>query len=131
MHKKNVKKRCRVSNSGHISAYLRVVSHDVIKACQQAQAGTDLYVHGSVHVVEEVKSLVDQLAAFLQETWIFFLFKSNVQTFLFQNVTQSLVINASHLAAPLPAHSGRSGRHRRLWGSRASQQGKYSRCPPL
>lgn len=36
------------------SAYLRVVSHDVIKACQQAQAGADLYVHGSVHIVEEV-----------------------------------------------------------------------------
>ncbi len=53
----------------HTAAYLRVVSHDVIKACQQAQAGTDLYVHGPVHVVEEVQSLVDQLAALLQKTW--------------------------------------------------------------
>ncbi len=45
-----------------------MVSHDVIKAGQQAQAGTDLYVHGSVHVVEEVQSFVDQLAALLQKT---------------------------------------------------------------
>lgn len=58
---------CR-SISRRISAYLRVVSHDVIKACQQAQAGADLYMHGSIHIVEEVKSLVDQLAALLQET---------------------------------------------------------------
>ena len=36
------------------SAHLRVVSHDVIKACQQAEAGADLYVHGSIHIVEEV-----------------------------------------------------------------------------
>lgn len=50
-------------------AYLSVVSHDVIKACQQAQASTDLYVHGSVHIVEEVESFVDQLAALLQKTW--------------------------------------------------------------
>lgn len=49
-------------------AYLSVVSHDVIKACQQAQASTDLYVHGSVHIVEEVESLVDQLTALLQKT---------------------------------------------------------------
>lgn len=53
----------------HICAYLRVISQDVIKARQQAQAGADLYVHGSVHVVEEIKSLVDQLTSFLQETW--------------------------------------------------------------
>lgn len=51
-----------------VCADLRVVSHDVVKACQQAQAGTDLHVHGSVHVVEEVQSLVDQFAAFLQKT---------------------------------------------------------------
>lgn len=39
--------------------YLGVVSHDVIKASQQAQAGTDLHVHGSVHVVEQVQGFVD------------------------------------------------------------------------
>lgn len=48
---------------------LRVVSHDVIETGQQAQAGADLHVHGSVHVVEEVQCLVNQLAALLQETW--------------------------------------------------------------
>lgn len=48
---------------------LRVVSHDVIKACQQAQAGADLNVHRAVHIIEEVKSLVDQLTALLQKTW--------------------------------------------------------------
>lgn len=52
-----------------MSAYLRVVPHDIIKACQQAQTGTDLHMHGSVHIVEEVKSLVYQLTALLQKTW--------------------------------------------------------------
>lgn len=57
------------SLSFRILSYLRVVSHDVIKACQQTQAGTDLYVHGSVYIVEEVKSLIDQLTALLQKTY--------------------------------------------------------------
>lgn len=46
-----------------------MVPHDVIETGQQAEAGADLHVHGSVHVVEEVQRLVDQLAALLQETW--------------------------------------------------------------
>lgn len=46
-----------------------MVSHDVIKACQQTQAGADLYMHCSVHIVEEVEGLVDQLAALFQKTW--------------------------------------------------------------
>lgn len=50
-------------------AYLSVVSHDVIKASQQTQTGTDLYMHGSVHIVEQVESLVDQLTALFQKTW--------------------------------------------------------------
>lgn len=47
--------------------YLWMVPHDVVEACQQAQAGTDLHMHGSVHVVEQVEGLVDQLTALLQE----------------------------------------------------------------
>lgn len=50
------------------AAHLVVVSHDVVEASQQTQAGTDLYVHGPVHVVEQVQSLVDQLTALLQVT---------------------------------------------------------------
>ena len=45
-----------------------MVSHDVVKASQQAQAGTDLHVHGAVHVVEQVQGLVNQLTALLQKT---------------------------------------------------------------
>lgn len=51
------------------NADLRVVSHDVIKAGQQAQTGTDLHMHGSVNIIKEVQSLVDQFTALLQETW--------------------------------------------------------------
>lgn len=46
-----------------------MVTHYVIKASQQAQAGTDLDMHCSVHVIEEVESFVDQLASLLQKTW--------------------------------------------------------------
>ena len=45
-----------------------MVSHDVVKASQQAQAGTDLHMHGTIHVVEQVQSLVYQLTALLQKT---------------------------------------------------------------
>lgn len=38
---------------------LGVVSHDVIEASQQAQTGTNLHVHGAIHIVEEVQGLVD------------------------------------------------------------------------
>lgn len=33
---------------------LWVIPHDVIETGQQTQAGTDLHMHGSVHVVEKV-----------------------------------------------------------------------------
>ena len=46
-----------------------MVSHDVVEARQQAQAGTDLHMHGPVHVVEEVQGLVDQLTTLFQETY--------------------------------------------------------------
>ena len=49
-------------------SYLSVVSHDVVEAGQQAQAGTDLHMHGPVDVVEEVQGLVDQLTTLFQET---------------------------------------------------------------
>lgn len=35
-----------------------------------------------------------------------------------------------YLAEPWPARFGRNGRHLRLWGWRASRQGRYSGCPP-
>lgn len=38
---------------------LKVVSYDVIEACKEAQTGTNLHMHGSIHVVEEVQCLVD------------------------------------------------------------------------
>lgn len=38
---------------------LRVVSYDVIEASQEAQTGTNLHVHGSIHIVEEVQGLAD------------------------------------------------------------------------
>lgn len=110
-----------------------MVSHDVIKARQQTQAGADLHMHGSVHVVEEIESLVDQLAALLQKTW-----KSKGKVVKSAGMAlysvKSIYLeyrNASHPAALWPVHSGRSGMRRRLWGSRASQQGKCSGCPPL
>lgn len=45
--------------------YLRVITHDVVESGQKAQAGTDLHMHGSIHIVEEVQSLVDELTALL------------------------------------------------------------------
>lgn len=45
-------------------AYLRVIAHDVVKSSQKTQAGTDLHMHGSIHIVEEVQGLVDELTAF-------------------------------------------------------------------
>lgn len=42
------------TSGGGTVTNLWVVSHDVIETGQQAQAGADLHVHGSVHVVEEV-----------------------------------------------------------------------------
>lgn len=52
-----------------INSHLRVVSHDVIETRQEAQTGTNLDVHRTVHIVEEVQRLVDQLTALLQKTW--------------------------------------------------------------
>lgn len=46
-----------------------MVSHDVIETRQEAQTGTNLDVHRTVHIVEEVERLVDQLTALLQKTW--------------------------------------------------------------
>lgn len=45
---------CVDDNGGGGVTNLWVVSHDVIETGQQAQAGADLHVHGSVHIVEEV-----------------------------------------------------------------------------
>ena len=50
-----------------LKAHLGVVAHDVVETGQEAQAGTDLHVHGSIHVVEQVQGLIDELAALLQE----------------------------------------------------------------
>lgn len=52
----------------YIDSYLRVVPHDVIETCQEAQTGTNLYVHCTVHIVEEIQCLVYQLTALLQKT---------------------------------------------------------------
>lgn len=41
-----------------------------------------------------------------------------------------MIICFYYLAEPWPVRSGRNGRHLRLWGWRASQQGKCSGCPP-
>lgn len=38
---------------------LRVVSHDVIETSQEAQTGTNLHVHGPIHIVEKVQGLVN------------------------------------------------------------------------
>lgn len=38
---------------------LRVVSYDVIEASQKAQTSTNLHMHGSIHIVEEVQGFVD------------------------------------------------------------------------
>lgn len=51
-----------------VTAYLGVVSHDVIETGQEAQTGANFHVHRAVHVVEEVQGFVDQLAALLQKT---------------------------------------------------------------
>lgn len=48
--------------------YLWVVSHDVVETRQEAQTGTNLHVHCTVHIVEEIQRLVDQLTALLQKT---------------------------------------------------------------
>lgn len=64
------RRRTLLLNSGGSRApYLRVVSHDVVEASQETQAGTYLHVHGSIDVVEEVQRFVDQLTALLQEPW--------------------------------------------------------------
>lgn len=46
-------------------AHLGVVAHDVVEAGKQAQAGTDLHVHGPIHVVKQVQGLVNKLTALL------------------------------------------------------------------
>lgn len=51
-----------------VRAYLRVVPHNVIKASQQAQTGTNLHVHGSIHIIEEIKGFVDKFTALFQKT---------------------------------------------------------------
>lgn len=45
--------------------YLRVITHDVVESGQKAQTGTNLHMHGSIHIVEEVQCLVDELTALL------------------------------------------------------------------
>ena len=45
----------------------RVVAHDVVEACEEAVAGGNLGVHGTVHVVEEVQCFVDQLVAIAKQ----------------------------------------------------------------
>lgn len=52
-----------------MASYLRVVSHDVVQTRQEAQTGTDLYVHCAVHVVEEIQRFIYQLTALFQKTW--------------------------------------------------------------
>ena len=56
-----------------------MVSHDIVKTCQQAQAGTDLHMHGAVHIVEQVESLIDQLTALFQKTCRKMIFKRQKQ----------------------------------------------------
>lgn len=51
-----------------VCAYLRVVPHDVVKASQQAQTGTNLHVHGPVHIIEEVEGFVDKFTALFEKT---------------------------------------------------------------
>lgn len=49
--------------------HLSIVTHDVVEAGQETQAGADLHMHGSIHVIEQVQGLVDELTAFLQEAY--------------------------------------------------------------
>lgn len=49
--------------------HLSIVTHDVVETGQETQAGADLHMHGSIHVIEQVQGLVDELTAFLQEAY--------------------------------------------------------------
>ena len=48
-------------------AHLRIVSHDVVESGQQTQAGGNLWVHGTVDIVEQVERLADEFVAFPQQ----------------------------------------------------------------
>lgn len=50
-----------------LQAHLGIVAHNVVETSKEAQAGADLHVHGSVHVVKQVQGLIDELTALLQE----------------------------------------------------------------
>lgn len=49
--------------------HLSVIAHDVVEAGQETQAGADLHVHGSIYIIEQVQSLIDELTAFFQEAY--------------------------------------------------------------
>lgn len=44
-----------------------MITHDVVESGKQAQAGTDLHMHGSIHIVKEVQGLIDELTSLLKE----------------------------------------------------------------
>lgn len=48
-------------------AHLWIVSHDVVESGQQTQAGGNLWVHGTVDIVEQVERLADEFVAFPQQ----------------------------------------------------------------
>lgn len=96
-------------------AHLGVVTHDVVEAGEEAQAGADLHVHGSVHVVKQVQRLVNELTALLQEACRA---PEGGRSGPAPGGTLPLPLAApaTHPAALWPARSGRSGRHPRPSG---------------